>query len=318
VLNLLLIAVTIVACGKAGDLKHTEASNLFSETYLNESESKTDVTQTMAATFSPPKETKTLTIEKPGTSLVKTTPAPQETKYKQIIPTTVIKTATLTLTEILPGVPVHILSPGEGSKVISPIEMMFFLDVKPENPIITELYGSKGQMLVRHVHLVDVEHDKPTYTLFVPYELSTNSEFGRLSIVLKDEYGRYEHIHSVDLLLGNEGYAQLNAANINPVITITQPSGKDIIEGGLLIITGEVCLEITEPLRVILVDENGKVVGQRLAAVDSSDHFGCPIFTSEVPYIVEEQTSVRLMVYKEGSPLSDFDHLSSLLIVLKP
>jgi len=310
---LLFLAVTIIACGQGINLDPIEASSLFTETYLNE-----QVTRTITNTLSSPEETKPPLTEKTETYNVGTTPSPSKNDSPPMIQTTVLETATLTLPEILPGVPIHILSPGERSRVVSPIEMMIFLDVVPKNPIIIELYGSMGQLLVRHVRLVDLERDKFYYTLFLPYEISTDLESGRLSIILRDEYGRYEHVHSVDLFLVNYGYAQLNAANVNPVITINQPASKDIIEGGFLAVRGEVCLEITDSLRVILVDQNGKVVGQRLAAVDSTAPSGCLTFTSEVPYIVEEETSVRLIVYKEGSPLSEYDQLSSLLIVLKP
>jgi hypothetical protein len=70
-------------------------------------------------------------------------------------------------------------------------------------------------------------------------------------------------------------------------------------------------------LRIQLVNEEGKVIGQRVASVEAGPQ-GQGIFSSEVPYKVEAATPVRLVVFAIGDPVSPIRYLASRVVVLEP
>jgi hypothetical protein len=218
----------------------------------------------------------------------------------------------------IPESPIRIFSPGEASRVTSPIPVD--VDISPlwGGEIILELRGEDGRLLVRHLYSPG---DTPNFhlTINLVYEIGTPSEMGRLLVLTKDEFGRLTDLNSLDLTLLSAGNPSVDPGPfLKQVIVIQEPNTDEPVEGGTLAVSGVVRAGITDVLRVHLVDERGKVVGQRLAGLDYQASQGYIPFSAEVPYKVDEPTPVRLVVYAGGMPRSEIMHLSSIEILLNP
>jgi hypothetical protein len=85
-----------------------------------------------------------------------------------------------------------------------------------------------------------------------------------------------------------------------------------------LIVTGRALPRADQPLKVMLVAEDGRVLGQRLAGVTTPIPGDYGNFITEVPYKVSEVTQVLLVVYEDGGQTSPISLLTSISIVLAP
>lgn len=215
--------------------------------------------------------------------------------------------------------PIQIIAPGEGSKVIAPISVEFIFNKPFAGTYQIELHGKDGRLLVRLLRYDDLLVSTQIHKTEVKFEIPKSSEDGRLSIIRKDEFGRLRDINSVDLILLTEGEAIINPSPPqSQAIIIEQPVSGSVVEGGGVRVSGLTRLSPDESLRVVLINEDGKTVGQRMASVSKDKNDGYAAFSVEVPYDVQERTAVRLMVYQDGGRISYATHLSSLMLVLLP
>jgi hypothetical protein len=121
------------------------------------------------------------------------------------------------------------------------------------------------------------------------------------------------------LILLSTGEQDLNPTSaLLEAIVIQEPRAKALITGGKVLVSGVARPDTDLPLRVELIDNEGKVVGQRLVNVSRTSAGGYGDFAAEVPYTVSALTPVRLVVYEDGENISPMVHLSSQEIVLSP
>ena len=85
-----------------------------------------------------------------------------------------------------------------------------------------------------------------------------------------------------------QGATQLNPATaLWQRLIIKEPSPLEMIQGGTLIISGRrPAQQPDQPLRVMLVGEDGHILGQRLAKVNVTIPGDYGTFIAEVPYTV--------------------------------
>jgi hypothetical protein len=122
------------------------------------------------------------------------------------------------------------------------------------------------------------------------------------------------------LLLLSHGATQPNPATaLWQRLIIEEPSPMEMVQGGVLIITGRALPNNPDqPLRVTLVGEDGHTLGQRLAKVNVETPGDYGVYVAEVPYTVTALTPARLVIFEEGEPISDIAHLSSIEVLLAP
>jgi hypothetical protein len=220
----------------------------------------------------------------------------------------------------LPDAPLYIISPGGSSGVVPPIKLSAELFQNDAAYLIMELRGSDGRLLVRHLLAPIAESETPAHLLLdINYGIPNHTENGRLLLLTKDHQGRWIDVISVNLRLYDSGEAEIYPAVSNmQAIIIQEPLAASVVEGGSVFVSGLVYAGVNGPLRVQLVSELGKVVGQRLAGISTDLSEGYLQFSVEVPYEVKEMTPVRLVVYENGGIISEIAHLSSVELSLKP
>jgi hypothetical protein len=270
-----------------------------------------DVTQTITYT-----EGNTLTIS-PTITL---TPA------QQVITDTLTPTPESIATPIppdeIPFAAVQIIYPGHLSKVVSPIELYTFLAPGGDGRIRVELTGEDGRLLYRQVFLYT---DTPAGARVnlktdIAFEIEGVAETGRLTVSVNDEHEQLKSLSSVDLVLLNDGEAELNpSGDLLEDIFIQQPTIKSLVQGDSVRVTGLARTGDNQPLLVELVAADGRIIGSRLAGIAPlQEDGGHRLFASEVPFSVSSPTWVRVTVYDNSGRLPGIKHVSSVEVLLSP
>ena len=228
--------------------------------------------------------------------------------------------ATNTPAPPIPDAPIQIYRLGELSKIISPVEVSLRLTCGDGKVIRIELHGEDGRLLARDVRNYDkVPWGAARIGMSLDFEISAAAELGRLVISAEDAFGRLIEVNSMSLILLSHGITELNPpSGLQQRIIIQDPLEKTLIQGDRLIISGRARPETTQPLRVMLVAEDGRILGQRLAGVKILIPGDYGTFMAEVPYSVSEVTNALLTVFEEGGTMSETSFLTSLKIVLAP
>ncbi len=221
---------------------------------------------------------------------------------------------------VIPDARIQIFRYGERSLVVSPIEIYARLTSRTGKVARVELFGEDGRLLARQVKVYNqLPWHVATLTMDLDFEILAAAEVGRLIISVEDIHGRIMDLNSVELILLSSGATELNPATaLSQAIVIQEPAANTLIQGGKLLVSGLVRPSSDQPLRVALIAEDGRVLGQRLAGIEAGAPDEYRAFYAEVPYSISEATPVMLVVYEEGGYVSDFLHLSSMEILISP
>lgn len=228
--------------------------------------------------------------------------------------------ATNTPAPPIPDAIIQIYRLGELSKVISPVDVSLRLTCGDAKVVRIELHGEDGRLLARDVRKYDkVPWDAARIGMSLDFEINAAAELGRLVVSAEDSFGRLIEVNSMNLILLSHGMTELNPpSGLQQRIIIQDPLEQTLIQGGKLIISGRARPETTQPLRVMLVAEDGRILGQRLAGVTILVPGDYGTFVAEVPYSVSEVTPALLTVFEEGGTISELSFLTSLKVVLAP
>ena len=220
----------------------------------------------------------------------------------------------------IPYAEIQIIRPGPMSKVVSPIDIHVFLSPGEGNRIQLELFGEDGRLMYRKVFRYHV----PPATLVnlfkdIDFEIAGVAETARFVVTTFDSHGRVDALVAEDLILMAEGDSDINPpGDLLSNLVIQQPEPKQLIQGGKVIVSGLVRTTSDNPLLVELIDESGRVVGSRLAAISPSEEGGHRLFAAEVPYQVQKATWVRVTVTERGTRLPGAVYVTTTEALLSP
>lgn len=238
-----------------------------------------------------------------------------------IAPTSPLATPTATLAPPFPAAPVQIFRLGELSKVHSPLPVSLSLTSRVGKVVRVELYGEDGRLLARHLRTYqNIPWEVARIGVDLEFGISAAAEAGRLLVSVEDVFGRLIDVNSVNLILISTGQSEFNPPTaLWQRLIIEEPVSQALIQGGKLIISGRALPNNPDqPLRVMLVGEDGQILGQRLAGFEPEKPGDYGKYIAEVPYTVTDLTPALLVIFEEGEPLTDIAHLSSIPVVLAP
>jgi hypothetical protein len=221
----------------------------------------------------------------------------------------------------LPEVTITVFSAGKTAEVAAPLEVGLEFNAVVEGPYRLELLGEEGRLLYRRVWAQPGQPGTPQpRKLLINFEIPEAQEPGRMVLSLLDRQGRFQAVDSVDVLLSTAVVGSQQAALENPDrLVIQSPVPGRQVKGGTVLVSGQIQGSAVLPVKVLLLAEDGQVVGQRLAATQLIDEkAGTWQFSAEVPFKVWERTPVRLQVIQSGEPLSEIKLLASVLVDLSP
>jgi hypothetical protein len=183
-----------------------------------------------------------------------------------------------------------------------------------------ELYGEDGRLLARQVKtFFNIPWQVAGIDMELDFEIRTAAEMGRMVISVEDVYDRLVDLNSVNLVLLSSGETILNPASaLWQRIYIKEPIHKGLIQGSVLSVTGLARPDGDTPLQVSIIDESGRILGQRLTRVGPAAPGGYGEFAVEVPYDISEPTPVLVTVSEDGGIISNYSHLASVQVLLSP
>jgi hypothetical protein len=227
-------------------------------------------------------------------------------------------TATFTPGPPIPDARIQIYRLGELSKIISPLDVSLRLTCGEAETIRIELHGEDGRLLARYYRTYkNIPWDAARIGIPLVFEISSAAELGRLVISAEDSFGRLIEINSMDLVLLSQGMTELNPpSGLKQRIIIQDPVEKALIQNGHLIVSGRARPQYDQPLRVVLISEDGRILGQRLARVSPPVPGDYGNYIAEVPYEVSGVTPALLSVFEEGEEMSEATFLTSIQVIL--
>jgi len=236
-------------------------------------------------------------------------------------PYTLPPSPTPTATPEIPNAEIEIRNLGSLSRVTSPLHVYLYLKPGAGGKVLIELLGEDNRLLYRQLRKIDFAPVGAwaVFTVDFDFEIPGVAEAGRLKISVDDEFGRTVALNSVPLILLSVGDADIvPPADVLAPIVIRQPRKKALIQGGKLVVSGQVRSDPDQPLLVKLVTTTGSEVGARLAEVDVPAEGGYGTFVVEVSYTVSQPTPALLVVQQGAATLNDVIHLSSMEVLLSP
>ena len=214
----------------------------------------------------------------------------------------------------------QILSPGSGSKVVSPFTLR--AAVKPgDNSIVRiELLGQDGQLLMREVRTYQtLDTDWLTLGSEIAFGINSVAEPGRLQISIEDEHGRLKSVTSTDLVLQSMGNQDLNQPDdLLEEIVLESPRPNRLIQDGTMRVAGMARPRTTQPFRIEIVTSDGKIVGTRQVSVSPPAESQYGAFAIDVPYNIAYTNRVRVQVWEPGSRIPGIINPSSVEVLLSP
>jgi hypothetical protein len=231
-------------------------------------------------------------------------------------------TPTITYTPTPPPLFLRITHPGPRSKVVSPIKLDAMISPGRDGFIYIDLLGEDNQVIIHK----ELDFRRNVGARFginpdIPFTFNGVSEFGRLLVYTRDEFGRTTFLSSVDLILLSLGNNELLPSHDDqePYI-IRSPEFGESVYGKTLHITGLAKPVNNNPIIFELVDEQLNMVARSEIVVPSptGDLSHTP-FELFMDYKVSTTTSVRLVIRQESNNrIPGTVALSSTRIELNP
>jgi hypothetical protein len=220
----------------------------------------------------------------------------------------------------IPQSPNQIISPGSGSKVISPFILRAAIKPMQNSVVRIELLGEDGRLLMREIRgYQSPQTEWISLGSEVSYGINGDAESGRLQISVEDEHGRLESVSSVDLILQSDGIQDLNLPpDLLEDIVLESPLADRLIQDGKMRVIGLARTRSAQPLRIEIVTSDGKIVGTRQVAVTPSEDSSYGTFAIDVSYTISNTQRVRVQVWESGDRIPGIVNLSSVEVLLAP
>lgn len=208
---------------------------------------------------------------------------------------------------------IQILAPGDGSQVISPVEITARLQPGADGHVVAELSDAAGRVLVRQLLAVNAVE----LVMELPFEVSRPPLPARLTLRTIDSYGRTQALNSVELMLLAQGEATILPAGEQAQITIAEPAEGQHVPNGDVIIRGTAYTASYRPLSIQLITREGRVLAVREVYVQG-DLNRPALFEAVFNISVNEPTWVQVAVTETGRSIPGPAHFSAIEILLVP
>jgi len=251
-------------------------------------------------------------------------PIPTDTVLPSETPTptdtlTPAPTNTLTPSPTAPIAQIRIQSPGQMSKVTSPLSLRMQVVSGSSELVQVDLQGEDGRLLARKLERVPSWPGGYYVSLKIPFEVLTAAEVGRITVSTKDDSGRVQSQLGMRVLLlsiGSEEITPEGDSSERAVFYSPPRKEKDAIaEGGVVNVNGRFRPFNDRPVILELLDSEGKTLGLRLLDFVGS---GEQLFSTTLPYKVREPTMARLVLRQDDDRLDGLIYLYSQEILLNP
>lgn len=215
---------------------------------------------------------------------------------------------------------IALLTPGEGSRVASPIQVSADIQSSPGGLLRLTLLDRAGNEVSRQLLHVDaVENGKSQpFSTQLTFEISPQEETGLLTILLLDSDFRPIALRSAEITLLAEGKPQIETPRSDePWVTLIQPLPGESFTGRKITVLGSVTPLSAAPIILELVANDGRVVGSsqvRVPLPESTFDFSADLYYD----FINTPTEVRLVIRQAADAFKATAILDSLLINVAP
>lgn len=214
---------------------------------------------------------------------------------------------------------IQIISPGEGSRVTSPIFVDLHTQCGLDGLIELSLIDKNNFLLTRQV----VNQNCVPGVIFeerIPIFFDVNQEGipARIVVKIEDQFDRPMAISSAKLFLATS-QPDITNSMFESSFLITSPSQGSQIKGQELVVTGEARTDNESPIFFEVMAENGGVLGSTQIPVNQNDDqkvipFSIKINISEI----NRNQNIRLIIRQRGLDIPGNVFLDSLDFNLAP
>lgn len=197
---------------------------------------------------------------------------------------------------------IRIITPSEGSMVSAPIEIIADLDLNEGDFVRITLMDTTQTLYVRKLHEpFPNNHSLYAYQTSLNFEIPTERKEALLSLEIKDHLNRFRSIRSVNLILHSEGKTEIKAQTSKKSwLIITEPLVEEKIEGGKVMVKGQVTPQAAVSIFFELITESGRVISTAQLAVNKqSESFS---FETTIPYTISDIQENVLLTIRQTSP----------------
>jgi hypothetical protein len=246
-----------------------------------------------------------------------------KTLYRWVTRTpTQTSTATATLTPTPPYAQMRIQKPGPFSKVTSPFQIEAMVHPGDDGIVRIQLVGEDGRIISSQLlNYYNYINRRFWIAPEIEFDIPGVGETARLELIALDQFNRPMDIFTLDLLLLKMGKSEIVPMDFErePYI-IRYPSSGDVARGGEVWISGLINPVNSSPITISLLNENNDIVGQSVFQVAApSGNLSHTPFAIEIPYEVEDNTPVRVVIFQESDTrIPGIIHLSSFSMTVGP
>lgn len=224
------------------------------------------------------------------------------------------------LTSQLPVSPILITAPGNGSQVVSPLQVTGQADPTFEQTLVVQLVSADGTQL--GFTATQIQADVGTRGAFTAeVAFSVNEPTPAFIQVFSESAmnGTIENLNSVSVTLLPNGTAQIEAnSNSLPRIHITSPAMGDAVSGGQFTLEGIGLPSFENTFLVEVVDADGTVITQLPISTDAPDVGQYGRFSTTISYSVTGPTPARVLVQDLSPAFGGPTFVDSITITLEP
>jgi hypothetical protein len=252
------------------------------------------------------------------------TPSPLTEATPPIILEPPVHAPSPTVTPPAVGLPLErlaIFSPGPGSQVRSPFQVVGRGGPSWNERVMIRLFGEDGRLLIeRTTFLFAYPGNAGRFSAEISFQTPLVAELGRLEVSTFDRRtGRMDHLTTLEITLLSVGAPRIHSAlHGSERLTILSPREGAVIEGGRVTVRGAGWTSANTPLTVQLIDRNGEVLAETPVQLNSPEVGQLGTFEVELAYQVAWSQFARIAVFEPSLDLPGFVHYSSLEVYLRP
>jgi hypothetical protein len=213
-----------------------------------------------------------------------------------------------------------ILTPGPGSRVVSPIHVSGIADPTFEQTLGVKLVLDDGTQVALGPTYINADvGERGPFEVDVPFKVDQERQGFIQVFATSARDGRITHLASVGVTLLPSGSEDIKTATPHPeLISIFQPENNATVSGGIAHVEGFALASFEQTLLVQIQDDSGDVVGSESVIVQAPDLGQPGPFRVDVPYNVDSAGPGRIAVIDVSPAFGGDTHLASVEITLEP